>query len=68
MVAGNSLADTIVVSDVEVYTVGPELAVDHPSPTSPLLQSLRNCIDTLPTTVGLASKVDIISRFSGDPT
>jgi len=68
--SGSPLADAMTVSDDEVPIFGPDPSVGRPSPTSQsvLFQSLRNCIDTLPTMVQLASKTDILARFSGDPT
>jgi hypothetical protein len=66
-VGSKSLADSIRVSDDEVHVVDPELALVHQSPPSALFQSLRNCIDTLPTTVEIASKTDLLAHFSGDP-
>ena len=67
-VGGKSLADSIGISDDEVQVVDREPALAHHSPPSALFQSLRNCIDTLPTTVESASKTDLLARFSGDPT
>ena len=62
------MADSIEISDDEVQVVDREPALVHHSPPSALFQSLRNCIDTLPTTVESASKTDLLARFSGDPT
>ena len=56
-VAGNSLANPIIISPEEVRVIEPRTA--NPLPTSALFQSLRNCIATLPTTVPLASKADL---------
>ena len=63
-VAG-SLANPIIISPEEVRVIEPRTA--DPLPTSALFQSLRNCIATLPTMVPLASKADLLARFSGDP-
>jgi hypothetical protein len=63
-VAGNSAANSI---QVIVSNSREEVQVD-PLPTSTLFRSLRNCIATLPATIPLASKADLLARFSGDPT
>ena len=62
-----SLEDSIGISDDEVRVIDQEPALAHHSPPSALFQSLKNCIDTLPTTVESASKTNILARFSGDP-
>lgn len=65
-VAGNSLANSIIVFPEEVQVI--ELWTTDPLPTSTLFQLLQNCIATLPTMVPLASKADLLAHFSGDPT
>jgi hypothetical protein len=63
----SSSSQATAVSSIPVKFIIEPWAAD-PLPTSTLFQSLRNCIVTLPTSVPLASKADLLARFSGDPT